>query len=74
MSGKGRQRRCRICHKRPPWKYKNCPPDIYKRCYHAHIWPERPAARQRGAVRADAAGIDTDDIGELGPMERSHRR
>lgn len=65
MSGKGRQRRGRICHRRPPWTYKNCPPYVCKHCYHAHIWPERPA-RQRGAVRTDAAGVDTGDIGVLG--------
>ncbi|HJX20423.1 MAG TPA: hypothetical protein VJ454_05485, partial [Steroidobacteraceae bacterium] len=23
-----RQRRCRICHERPPWHGKNCPPGI----------------------------------------------
>ena len=40
------QRLCRLCKKRPPWKYKNCPPDICKRCYHRHIWPDRPAARK----------------------------
>jgi hypothetical protein len=36
---------CRICTKRPPWKYKNCPPGVCKRCYHRHVWPQRPAAR-----------------------------
>jgi len=47
MAGKRKQRTCRICKKRPPWKYKNCPPDVCKRCYHRHVWPERPWARKR---------------------------
>ncbi len=46
MAGKRQQRLCRICKKRPTWKYKNCPPDVCKRCYHKHVWPERPAARK----------------------------
>ena len=47
---------CRICKKRPPWKYKNCPPGICKRCYHKHVWPERPAARkQRRRLAGEAA-------------------
>ncbi len=36
---------CRICKKRPPWKYKNCPPGVCKRCYHRHVWPQRASAR-----------------------------
>jgi hypothetical protein len=40
-----KQRLGRICKKRPPWKYKNCPPGVCKRCYHKHVWPERPGAR-----------------------------
>lgn len=47
MGGRQKQRLCRICRKRPPWKYKNCPPDVCKRCYHKYIWPERPTARDR---------------------------
>ncbi len=38
---------CRLCRKRPPWRYKNCPPGICKRCYHKYVWPERPEARRR---------------------------
>jgi hypothetical protein len=56
-----KQRLCRICKKRPPWKYKNCPPGICKRCYHKDVWPERPAARKqrpRGDDEADAAEWD----------------
>jgi hypothetical protein len=53
----GRQRRCRLCHKRPPWAGKNCPPGVCRRCYHRHIWPERPAAR---AERRAAAALDAD--------------
>jgi hypothetical protein len=40
-----KQPRCRICKKRPPWKYRNCPPGVCKWCYHKHVWPERPGAR-----------------------------
>lgn len=40
--------RCQICKKRPPWRYKNCPPGICKRCYHKHVWPDRPSARTQG--------------------------
>ena len=39
---KRKQRKCRICKKRPPWRYKDCPPGICKRCYHRHVWAERP--------------------------------
>jgi hypothetical protein len=44
--GKAKQRMCRICKKRPPWKYKNCPPGVCKRCYHKDVWVGRPAARK----------------------------
>lgn len=40
--GGSRQRKCRICKKRPPWRYKNCPPGICKRRYHSKVWPQRP--------------------------------
>ena len=47
-----KQRLCRICKQRPPWTHRNCPPGVCKRCYHAHVWTERPAARTgRGASR-----------------------
>ena len=46
MAGKGKQRMCRICKKRPPWKYKNCPPGVCKQCYHKKVWADRPAARK----------------------------
>ena len=41
-----KQRRCRLCKQRPPWKNKNCPPGICKRCYHRHLWADRPAVRK----------------------------
>jgi hypothetical protein len=47
-----KQKLCRICKKRPQWANKNCPPRICKRCYHKHIWSERPAARK---ARQEAA-------------------
>lgn len=49
---RNKQRLCRICKKRTPWHYKNCPPGICKRCYHKHVWPERPAARTERDVIA----------------------
>ena len=51
VAGKGKQRMCRICKKRPPWKYKNCPPGVCKQCYHKNVWADRPAARkERGTA------------------------
>ena len=47
---KGKQRKCRICKKRPPWGYKHCPPGICKRCYHRHVWAERPRRDREAAV------------------------
>ncbi len=47
---KRRQQKCRICKKRPPWRYKNCPPGICKRCYHRRVWAERPRRNQEVAV------------------------
>src|SRR5271165_7272296 len=46
---KRKQRKCRICKKRPPWGYKDCPPGICKRCYHRHVWAERPRGRGEDA-------------------------
>ncbi len=57
MTGKRKQRRCRICRERPPWKYKNCPPDVCKRCYHKHIWPDLLAA-QRSQTGGDLPPLD----------------
>ena len=45
-----RQRKCRICKKRPPWRYKNCPPGIFKRCYHKHVWDQRPQGKREPEV------------------------
>jgi hypothetical protein len=56
----GRQRRCRICHKRPPWHRKNCPPGVT-------ICVDRPAARRayREADRAAATDPLADFAGPL---------
>jgi hypothetical protein len=62
-SGKSKQPLCRLCRKRPPWRYKNCPPDICKQCYHKHVWEDRPAARKE---RAEAAAAGTSE-GEHDP-------
>jgi hypothetical protein len=61
VPGKRRQAFCRICEKRPPWRYRNCPPDVCKRCYHAHVWPERPATRRPGPTAEPTGGEDPDD-------------
>src|SRR5438445_12468274 len=53
-----RQRRCRICHERPPWHGKNCPPGICKRCYHREIWIDRPTARRERHEVERAAAAD----------------
>ena len=55
-----RPRRCRICRKGPPWQYRNCPPGVYKRCYHAEVWPDRPAARRQRRL-ADAISAAAGD-------------
>lgn len=62
-----RQRQCRICHKRLPWRGKNCPPGICKKCHHATIWVDRPAARRerREAERAASADSLADFAGPL---------
>lgn len=63
MAGNHKQRLCRICKKRPPWKYKNCPPGVCKRCYHAHVWPDRPEMRKvRRAANTPAEDSDLDQI------------
>jgi len=67
----GRQRRCHICHKRPPWAGKNCPPGVCKRCYHREIWPDRPAARVERQPPAALDG-DFDDEGIDGVADLSH--
>jgi hypothetical protein len=53
-----KQRLCRICKKRSPWKYKNCPPGICKRCYHRHVWPDRPAVRRLRQEQTNAGESD----------------
>lgn len=60
MSGKRGQRLCRICRMRPPWRYSNCLPDICKRCYHKHIWPQLLAS-QRKSDDADELPKDLGD-------------
>ena len=59
MAQKDKQRLCRICKQRPPWKDKNCPPGICKRCYHRHVWAVRPEARR---LRAEAAARPADEL------------
>lgn len=55
MSKKRKERLCRICKKRPVWiggDVKN-PGPVCKKCYHAHVWPERQ--RRRGQIVQGAA-------------------
>ena len=63
-----KQRRCRLCKQRPPWKGKNCPPGICKRCYHRHLWPDRPAVRtlrRAGADELEELVLDDLESGEV---------
>jgi hypothetical protein len=63
MAGKHKQLLCRVCKKRPPWKYKNCPPGVCKRCYHAHVWPDRPEMRKlRRAASAASGESEVDEL------------
>ena len=64
---KRKQRKCRICKKRPPWRYKNCPPGICKRCYHRHVWAERP--RRNGEVGVLEPEPFEPELLELEPFE-----
>ena len=64
---KRRQRRCRICKKRPVWTggdVKN-PGPVCKRCYHRHVWPERMERQNQGARGAEIPEADEgDDVDE----------
>ena len=64
---KRKQRKCRICKKRPPWGYKHCPPGICKRCYHRHVWAERPRRNREAAVLEP--GPFEPELFELEPFE-----
>lgn len=61
---KGKQRKCRICKKRPPWQYKNCPPGICKRCYHSHVWEGNPR-RSREVTEPEPFELDLADLEQL---------
>jgi hypothetical protein len=63
---KRKQRKCRICKRRPPWRYKNCPPGICKRCYHRHVWPERPRYREVAVLEPEPF---EPELFELEPFE-----
>ena len=46
---KKRIRKCQICRKNPVWRggdVKN-PGPYCKRCYHEHVWVDRPSERKR---------------------------
>ena len=66
-----KQRLCQICKQRPPWQYQNCPPDACKKCYHRHIWVDRPVVRKQRQAQVvsdrfpdltTADGLSFDDI------------
>jgi hypothetical protein len=46
---KKKQRRCRICKKRPVWTRGDVkdPGPVCKCCYHKHVWPDRKVPRGR---------------------------
>lgn len=77
VAGKGKQRMCRICKKRPPWKYKNCPPGVCKRCYHKNVWagsarrPQGAAARLTGPDDASICLRAGDALELLGDREEA---
>jgi hypothetical protein len=73
MSGKRRQRPCRICRKRPPWRYKNCPPGVCKRCYHKHIWAERPSKQGQEPITVrPAPGLEFEYMISRGFVHRPY--
>jgi hypothetical protein len=45
-----KQQRCRICKKNPVWQGGDVkePGPYCKRCYHKHVWADRPSARKKG--------------------------
>ena len=57
---KRKPRKCRICKKRPVWTRGDvkAPGPFCKRCYHKHVWSNRPAvARRRQTPDATADEI-----------------
>ena len=68
MAKQHKPRLCRICKRRQPWRYKNCPPGVCKRCYHRYIWSDRPAARkarQESTTPAEASEWAEDGVNEF---------
>jgi hypothetical protein len=62
VSKKHKQRRCRICKKRPVWiggDVKN-PGTVCKRCYHSYVWPERQRRRGQKVLASDSSKQDND--------------
>lgn len=51
-SKRRKQSLCKICKKNPIWHYKNSDGTVCKRCYHKHVWVERPSARKSKKVAA----------------------
>ena len=66
-----RQRKCSICRKRPPWRYKNCPPGICKRCYHKHVWEQRPGAKREAEHYLQSAYRPQLELWEIEQMQLS---
>jgi hypothetical protein len=77
---KRRLRLCRICRKNPIWHTVDVkhPGPVCKRCYHAHVWPDRPSERkkrkemQRQAKFAEELANTTNDPEELPAVLPDH--
>ena len=56
MGKKRKPRLCRICKKRPVWIGGDVkdPGPVCKRCYHAHVWPERQRRRGQQGLGGDS--------------------
>jgi hypothetical protein len=63
----GRRKRpvplCRICKKRPVWRGGDVkdPGPHCKRCYHKHVWPQRPGARRAPPAAAGDLADSAED-------------
>ena len=67
MTKKGKSKRrkqslCRICNKSPTWRYKNSDGTVCKRCYHKHVWAERPSAKKSQKTAAINSEFEVEDI------------
>ncbi|NJO63078.1 MAG: hypothetical protein HC836_34120 [Richelia sp. RM2_1_2] len=61
-SKRRKQSLCRICKKNPTWRYKNSDGTVCKRCYHKHVWVERPSAKKSQKTAAINSEFEVEDI------------